>query len=83
MGDFAELRARRRAHTLGRRIGGDQRRMCFLQLDQFIVQPVILGVRDLRLVLDIVQPVVPLDFRLQEFVAFFCLGRGFRTHGMQ
>ncbi len=59
--DLVECRADRPAHALGRRIRRDQLRMGGLQGDELPEQRVVLGVRKLRVVLLVIEPVGALD----------------------
>jgi hypothetical protein len=52
--DLLELLGRRRAHSLRRRLGRHQLRVRFLQRHELVVEAVVFGVRDLRIVEDVV-----------------------------
>ena len=60
-----QLLRRRAADALRRRIGRAQLGMLLLQLGEFAKQAVVLGVGDLRRVLDVVQAVMPLELGAQ------------------
>ena len=63
--DLGERRQRRTADPLRRRITRDQIRMLGLQGLELVEQPVVLGVRDARLVEDVVTVVVLIQFSAQ------------------
>src|SRR5712691_2448631 len=70
MPHFGELGQRRPAHSLRGRVRSHQLRMLRFQGKKFLKQPVILGVIDFRVVLDVVEPVMALE-RLPETFASF------------
>ena len=63
--DFAELVRRRGADALRRRVGRDEVRMLLLERLQLVEEPVVVGVRDLRIVEDVVAVQVVLDLLAQ------------------
>jgi hypothetical protein len=61
VGHLGEALRRGGAHPLGRGIGAPQLGMGLFQLQQLAEQPVVVGVGDLRAVLEVIQPIVTLD----------------------
>ena len=76
MAHLGELVGRRRADALRRRVGRHPLWMCRLQLAQLLHEPVVLGVRHLRLIEDVVAVVVLLDLAPQFSETLLQLGLG-------
>jgi len=64
------------AHALGGAVGGDEVGELPLQVAQLALEPVVLGVGDLRLVADVVEVLVPANLAPQLLDAAFSLFAG-------
>ena len=62
MPDLGELRQRRGADTLGRRIRESEFLVLLLQIGELAKQAVVFRIADFRIVQDVVAPVVVLEF---------------------
>jgi len=74
MADAGERLGGLPADALGRAVGGHELGMLGLQLAQLALQAVVLLVGDLRLVEDVVEPLVAADLVAELLDALGCLG---------